>query len=443
MSKIKTITLKNFKAIAEQNASFNGCSAIITAGNNKGKTSFLRGIVDRIRFIRPEVKVRQGEKEGSGELELTDGSKFVWKFDDGKKDTLQFITHDGSKKSVTRELGARFFPTVFDIDKFLSLTPQKQTEELQKILGIDFSDINARYKTAYDERTEAKREYESQKAKLESMGEVPEVMPVDLTELQSKKAGERMRLNVLYESNVRTNQTTRKAWEQECRRIDEECQVFNEAEAAKSQKCNDAIEALSILECCGYNGREVATFIDELKSSIQPHKTPEFPKEPTYIAERPDDAELQEIDNQIITASETNQKAMQYTAFVNQKKHVEDCKSIAMKHHENVQDIEAERAKMIESVQMPKGIEITPDGITVDGLPLDRNQISTSKLYCSALRIASMNLGEVRTLYFDASFLDKNTLSEIEQWASANDLQLLIERPDFDGGEITYTLIEN
>lgn len=83
------------------------------------------------------------------------------------------------------------------------------------------------------------------------------------------------------------------------------------------------------------------------------------------------------------------------------------------------------------------------EGITIDGLPLDRNQISTSKLYCAALRIASMNLGEVKTLYFDASFLDKNSLAEIEQWANENDLKLLIERPDFDGGEIKYELIEN
>jgi hypothetical protein len=38
--------------------------------------------------------------------------------------------------------------------------------------------------------------------------------------------------------------------------------------------------------------------------------------------------------------------------------------------------------------------------------------------------------------------LDKNTLAEIQTWANENDLQLLIERPDFDGGEIKYTLIE-
>jgi hypothetical protein len=38
--------------------------------------------------------------------------------------------------------------------------------------------------------------------------------------------------------------------------------------------------------------------------------------------------------------------------------------------------------------------------------------------------------------------LDKNSLLEIEKWAVENDLQLLIERPDFDGGEIEYQILE-
>jgi hypothetical protein len=52
-------------------------------------------------------------------------------------------------------------------------------------------------------------------------------------------------------------------------------------------------------------------------------------------------------------------------------------------------------------------------------------------------------MGEVRTLHFDASSLDKNTLGEIQEWADANDLQLLIERADFAAGEISYELIEH
>ncbi len=53
-----------------------------------------------------------------------------------------------------------------------------------------------------------------------------------------------------------------------------------------------------------------------------------------------------------------------------------------------------------------------------------------------------MNIGEIRTLHFDASFLDRESLESIEKWANDNDLQLLIERPAYNGGEITYELIQ-
>ena len=44
-------------------------------------------------------------------------------------------------------------------------------------------------------------------------------------------------------------------------------------------------------------------------------------------------------------------------------------------------------------------------------------------------------------MHFDASYLDKNSLSDIQLWADQNDLQLLIERPDFEAGEIKYEVI--
>ena len=148
------------------------------------------------------------------------------------------------------------------------------------------------------------------------------------------------------------------------------------------------------------------------------------------------------IDDKIFTASETNQKAIAWTNYIKQLELVEAAKKLAFDAGIKVKSIEEERKKMVETAKMPVGINITPDGITVDGYPLDRNQISTSKLYTAALRIASMNLGEVKTLYFDASFLDRNSLAEIETWANEQDLQLLIERPSWKDQDLRYELIE-
>jgi hypothetical protein len=72
---------------------------------------------------------------------------------------------------------------------------------------------------------------------------------------------------------------------------------------------------------------------------------------------------------------------------------------------------------------------------------LQKNQISSSRLYIAALQLAAMELGEVKALHFDCSTLDKNSLKEVLDWASINDLQLLIEKPDFQAGEIQYQII--
>lgn len=62
--------------------------------------------------------------------------------------------------------------------------------------------------------------------------------------------------------------------------------------------------------------------------------------------------------------------------------------------------------------------------------------------------MGALKLGEVGALHFDASTLDRVTLYEIEKWAQEfpgveGGLQLLIERPAFEGGDISYELICN
>lgn len=444
MSKVQQIRISNFKSVADYEADFKGCTAIITGGNNTGKTSFLRGIPDRIRFVRPDVMVKKGEKEGKGEMTLDSGERFIWEFDVNGKDKLTLITTDGIKQSVTTEIGRRFFPSLFDIDKFLQSPPKAQVKQLQQIVGIDFTDVDERFLKAYAFRTERNREAELYHLKLEKMLKVPEVKPVDLTALQAKKEAERNRLNKLYLSNKKQNDEARSIWLSEKERINRECAEHNEAQRNARDVYEACDQAFITLAQHGYVG-DVPKFIESLKSKILNDKEPAklYPAEPTYIQEMPDSSELDKIDAAILKASETNAAAAKYKEYVDHKAATENAKEIAREADMAVKAIEEERRKMIESANLPKGVTFGPDGILVDGFPLDKSQISTSKLYCAALRIASMNLGQVKTLYFDASFLDRNSLSEIQEWAEANDLQLLIERPDYDAGELRYELIES
>ena len=476
MSKIQKIEIKNFKAISNLEVDFKGCTAIVTAGNNKGKTTLLRGIADRIRFIRPEVMVKDGAEEGKGEMTLTNGTKFIWQFDNKGKDKLEIIVKGELKKQVTKAIASQYFPVLFDIDCFLQSQPKEQIKQLQKIVGIDFTEIDARYQREYDKRSALNAEAERYHVKLSQMLEVPFVAPVDITDLLQKKEAERNRLNNLYRANVEHNNKLRfeydcqrskidneikaineelqRAYYEACRSIDAENRLIAQEIEYRTKNYNSAAAAAAELAKYGFTHSDLDFFINDLKKNIpnptikpQPDapvlRTPIYPVEPAYCEVRPDDTELVKLDAEILAASQKNVAADEYRKYVDYKKEVDAAQQAALDQNDLVKSIEAERKAMIASVNFPKGIEITPSGITVDGFPLDRNQISTSKLYIAALRIAAMNLGEVRTLYFDASYLDRISLSEIEAWAKDNDLQLLIERPDYDGGDIRYELIED
>lgn len=450
MSRIKIIKATNLKAIKKMEADFKGCTAIITAGNDKGKSTFLRSIVDRIRFIRPEIPVTRGETEGESELILDSGERFVWEFDDKKKDKLTYfvkVNNKEVKQLVTKEFGRKFFPPVFDIDNFLASTPKEQILQLQKIVGLDFTDVDFRYEKAYADRTIKNRDAENYQAKLTSMLETDKVDPVDLTDLNVKKESERSRLNKLYQENKAHNDKLRTQHQVDCDNERKIIELFNKenSESPDLVILTESISAFNILKTNGYEdvAENASAFIGVLQKKIRPDRNYVAPVLPELIdPELPDDTELKRIDAEMLTASQTNVKAAEYQKYIDQKATTDAAKIEAKEADDLVKSIEAERKKMIAGAKFPEGITITDGKITVDGFPLDRDQIGSSKLYIAALKIGAIGLGEVKTMYFDASYLDDENLRGVNDWSESQGYQLLIEQPSRSGGEISYEIIE-
>lgn len=221
---------------------------------------------------------------------------------------------------------------------------------------------------------------------------------------------------------------------------------FNNEQEQKQIRINTATEAAEVLANLGYDGLEVGEFIRKMPTpAIRQSAEIEIGKleVPAYITpEKPDEAELNAVDQQIVELTNTNEKAAEWNRYQDQVKEHQAAEEHANACDDAVKEIEAEKFRMIQGANIPAGIEFTEEGIVIDGFPLSKMQLSKSEIYCAALRLASIGLGEVRTLHFDASPLDRVKLAEIEAWAKENDLQLLIERPDFDNGEIQYQILE-
>lgn len=399
--KIKKIEVQNFKAVSKKELSFNGCSAIITAANDSGKTSILRGLIDRFKSEKPDVIVKEGEEKGFNHIELTDGSRIEWNFTE-KSERFAFVTKDGIKQTtgVISAIGEKYFGRKFDIDSFLLSTPKAQEKELQAIVGLDFSDIDDRYKEAYEERTEANRELKrikSQKVEQPDVVDEPDIdfLKKELTEARKKQQ----------ERDERKRKVSR-----------------------LSEIVIDVRNRLRDTEIEGaFDDKKAQDAINNIKIG-----------DPVNIEELEDSFEKAQEQLRKFDSFERDQQA--YDKWVKEGKKI---RKEAEEADKKVKEIEKEKSDLIASAKMPDGFGFDENGLTYKGFPLSENQISTSGKYIAALKLGAMVLGDVKTLHFDASTLDNKNLKKVQEWAKENDLQLLIERPDFDGGDIKYEIIEH
>ena len=433
--KINRIEVNNLKAISEQTADFNGCSAIITAGNDEGKTTLLRGLIDRFRGERPDIILKEGEKKGYSVMELTDGSIIEWRFTD-KTEAFSYTTKEGMKitQGVLKAVGEKYFGIKFDIDKFLLATPKVGMTMLGKLVGLDFEDVDGRYKLAYANRTTL-----NQILATVSKNVVVEPIKVDAPDMDA--------LNEKLSLINAQNEGLKSEWISVNEKSQVEIRAFNNAQDNLDAelefariKYTELIEMKAIggiwAECINYKKvEEVFNSFTKAKA----HKVFKATPEPTYLPTTEVDQEIATANFNLGTQQNYERDLEIYNAWV---KEGTKAKKDTVGADKLVKDIEAEKNKMINGAKIPEEFEFTEDGILYNGLPLSSTQLSSSAKYIAALKLGAMALGVVKTMHFDASFLDKNSLSKIQDWAKENDLQLLIERPDFLGcGEIKYEII--
>ena len=397
--KVKRIKVQNVKAITDQDLPLNGSTAIIMGGNNKGKSTLLTTLKNRLLKMKPDHLVRHGETEGLYVMEFTTGDRIEWELSTKTKagEKMTLISKDGTKTSAITEIIKFFGPSNFDIDKFLNATPAAQRKTLETLLGLDFTQLDEKYVKAVEERKDANRDVERLEVNYKGKvvdNELP-LEPTPTEDLEKELLG-------VETHNAYYNQLVEKETELLARR-----KQLEEELASVNHKLGQLDEQLS---------------------------TPELqPKKPEYVIDLTDKLHIQKLKNARIEENNKTRIALEELAKLKDIAHAKDMA---------VKDIVEEKDKLIRAANMPEGFGFTEDGITYKDLPLTREQLSSSAIYIAALKLASINVGNVRMLHFDASFLDKNSLKEVLAWAETEQLQILIERPDFEGADIRYEIIE-
>lgn len=434
--KVKKIEVVNLKAVEEQALDLNGASVIVTGGNDKGKSTLLKSLIDRFQGEKPGVIVKHGEEKGFSKMELTDGSIIEWNFTD-KSERLSFTTPDDLKitSGVISTIGHKYFGVKFDINKFIRSSKSESLKMVQKLIGIDFSEIDERYKNAYNERS-----YLNKELKRIIGLDIKKPEPVENPDIESiKKEKERL---------LSENQEMKKTWLKDNEKHQEELMNFNKIQNKKKERRQKYLNDWNILEQFeDEDAHEITKFIDfeRISRFYDKMEKPEELKEISSLVE-PYYHDITDIDEKLEQAYSEREA---YTNYQSKLKKYEDwvkegatARKKSDEADATVKSIEEEKREMIRNSNLPKEFEIKEDALYFRGMLVDDNQLSSSSKYICALKLGSLGLGKIRTMHFDCSFLDKNSLKEIQDWAESEDLQLLIEKPEWNGGEIKYEILD-
>lgn len=274
--KISKIDVKNLKAVSSFTALFDGKSAHVTGANGFGKSTVIRALTDRLRGLKPSIITKIGEKEGKTVMELTDGCRFEWEYNDQGKDHLNYFTPNNFKpvrRDVFKHICGQYFPNQFDINKFLTATePAKRLKMISELVNVDLTEIQVRYKDAFEIRRDAKKELKILESQIRPKPETQtfddsgfEIEQKNVDEIETKVKEkkeaietERDSLNSQYIENKRVNdlresehkeayQKKLDKWFESEDQIEDEIAAFNNDQLGKKVSIEEKNHLLNIV----------------------------------------------------------------------------------------------------------------------------------------------------------------------------------------------------
>lgn len=432
--KIERIKVKNLKAVNDIDIHCNCRNVLIFGGNNKGKTTILRYL--------PEYALGKAiATEGQCEWQLSDGSRLI--YDSGK---LIYYTNENKKQNVTKKLARQLFNQyLFDIDEYLNKTRKERLLMLYDVFNIRHlvEQLDEQYAELDKQRLDAfQRKRAAQKLKEENYCEPVEYSDESLSHLHA----------LLHAKIKEKERTQKELYEKEKQEVDEyNRQILSRYEQEKEayERYNSVLNEMKKFAQL-LDKYELFKTKDMLRNEFvekfgKPPKEPQYPQLRTMgntIFNIENDEEIKQLKEQIKELETKRAQWLLYRNYKNLENQYVEVYNEWKQLDEECKKIDEEKRKILSSIPLPKGITIENGEIKHNGYLIDKSVLSTSQLYIAAMKLATISIGEVRCITFDASVLDKDSMKDIIEYCNANDLQLLVEKVDYEGGDIVYEFIE-
>jgi len=434
--KIVKLEAQNVKRLNAVEITPDGDMVVIGGRNGAGKTSVLDSIAYALggKALVCDKPVRTGTKKAKivcdlGELTVTRT------FTARGGGTLAVTGTDGAKLPTPQAvLDALTGKLTFDPLAFTRQAPRQQAETLRELVGLDFTDLDARREGLFENRTGVRRDIRALESQLEA---VPHHDDAPAEEVDARAL-----LDEYWEAKAHNdaNDGARADLKAAQAEIDREAAMIASAEAQERGQLEDLRRQIGELQ-----RREqeltaaIAARTEQRNEGLGAHRQRIAELEP-QVADL-EDIDLKPLHQAHMSADGVNRKVRENQAHAKLATRLGQVQTEADGLTAAIDAFDEQKAAALREAEFPiQGLGFNDERVTFKDLPFE-NCSSAEKLRISVAMGLAMNPKLKILLIRDGSLLDADSLRLVAEMAEAHDAQIWIER--VGQGKECSVIIEN
>lgn len=393
--KIVKLEAQNIKRLKAVTIEPDGSLIVIGGNNGQGKSSTLDAIEYALggKSAVCEVPIREGERSAKTVLDLED--IIVTRTFSPTGGTLTVTSKDATEpplKSPQAVLDALVGRLSFDPLSFATMRDDARLSTLKDVVGLDFSELDQKRQTAFDERTQINREGKALKARFDEAGSFP-AAPTD----EVSVAGLMAELETAQEHN----------------------------------KAND--EIVDSRDRAQISREIASTAVDELEKKLHEAKHCLETTEATLAEKQALLADITRADEQVVRDKIASAETVNSQVRANKQREEIDSGLVAKKTisqclSDDIAAIDKQKSDAMSGAKFPiEGLSFDENGVLYEGLPFDQAS-DAKKLRVSVAMGIAMNPKLKVLLIRNGSLLDEDNMRMVAEMAAENDAQVWLER---------------
>ena len=396
--KILSLKAENIMRLKAAHINPDGSTVIITGKNRAGKSSVLNAITMALEGGRsiPPKPIHDGAKNGEVVLEMED--LIVTRRFTPKGTYLEVTNAEGLAHKSPQKLLEKLAGKTMDPMAFARMEPKQQLDTLKRLVGLDFTDLDAQRDLVYQKRRDTNRDLKAAEAQLKDAPFHDDAPDADEEVSVAELAEELERRREVNRSNDNRRGAEQVAAEEVHRYQEWVKELEGKLEAAKEDLGN-AIKAEKVI---------------------------------TAEVEALENQDEQEVLDQISTAEETNRKTRENNRYIEILTRRDELKEFSDEYTTDIGIVDQKKSEMVAAAKMPiDGLGLGDEGVTLNDFPLE--QASSAEMLRVSTAIALALGGELRVVLIrDGSLLDADSMAMVAQLAEDSGGQLWIERVESD-----------